>query len=196
MDTDLAEKLHRQICRIESSSKEFPLTNNKHQCSVGYELSHKQMQNLKKTFEKYDTDKDKSVNFDELKFMLEKLGIPQTHLHLKQMIKQVDEDHDGKISFREFLLLFRKALAHNMEFDQDKSALLYRFYAMLLEIDVAKEGVIMAKNFFEAKIAAIKDSEKFHREILEEQNHRRRLEEEKTRRKLEFRNRLALFQTT
>ena len=39
-----------------------------------------------------------------------------------------------------------------MEFDQDKSALLYRFYAMLLEIDVAKEGVIMAKNFFEAKV--------------------------------------------
>ena len=33
--------------------------------------------------------------------MMEKLGIPQTHLNLKEMIKQVDEDHDGKISFRE-----------------------------------------------------------------------------------------------
>ena len=33
--------------------------------------------------------------------MMEKLGIPQTHLGLKEMIKQVDEDQDGKISFRE-----------------------------------------------------------------------------------------------
>ena len=35
------------------------------------------------------------------KTMMEKLGIPQTHLGLKEMIKQVDEDQDGKISFRE-----------------------------------------------------------------------------------------------
>ena len=46
-------------------------------------------------------DKDKSLNFNELKIMMEKLGIPQTHLGLKEMIKQVDEDQDGKISFRE-----------------------------------------------------------------------------------------------
>jgi Ca2+-binding EF-hand superfamily protein len=52
-------------------------------------------------FERYDTDRDKSLNFDELKLMMEKLGIPQTHLSLKDMIKQFDEDHDGKISFRE-----------------------------------------------------------------------------------------------
>ena len=66
MDTDLAEKLHRQICRIESnesSSNESSLTNDKHQRSVGYELSHKQMQNLKKTFEKYDSEKQ-MMKFD------------------------------------------------------------------------------------------------------------------------------------
>jgi len=33
--------------------------------------------------------------------MMEKLGIPQTHLKLKEMIQRVDEDCDGKISFRE-----------------------------------------------------------------------------------------------
>ena len=32
---------------------------------------------------------------------MEKLGAPQTHLSLKSMIKEVDEDHDNKISFRE-----------------------------------------------------------------------------------------------
>ena len=33
--------------------------------------------------------------------MMEKLGEPQTHLSLKEMIKTVDEDNDGQISFRE-----------------------------------------------------------------------------------------------
>lgn len=37
----------------------------------------------------------------ELKLMMEKLGVPQTHLSLKGMIKEVDEDHDDKINFRE-----------------------------------------------------------------------------------------------
>ena len=33
--------------------------------------------------------------------MMEKLGEPQTHLALKEMIKTVDEDNDNCISFRE-----------------------------------------------------------------------------------------------
>jgi Ca2+-binding EF-hand superfamily protein len=38
---------------------------------------------------------------EELKRMMEKLQAPQTHLALKAMIKEVDEDGDSKISFRE-----------------------------------------------------------------------------------------------
>ncbi|CAF4410107.1 unnamed protein product, partial [Adineta steineri] len=45
-------------------------------------------------------------------------------------------------------------------------------------------------------VAAIKDGDKFQREIRDEQNQRRRLEEDKIRRKLAFQTRLALFQTT
>jgi Ca2+-binding EF-hand superfamily protein len=36
--------------------------------------------------------------------MMEKLGAPQTHLALKAMIQEVDEDQDNKISFREVIL--------------------------------------------------------------------------------------------
>ena len=32
---------------------------------------------------------------------MEKLKVPQTHLALKQMIREVDEDKDNKINFRE-----------------------------------------------------------------------------------------------
>ena len=50
---------------------------------------------------RFDTGKDKFIDFEELKRMMEKLGAPQTHLGLKAMIKEVDEDLDGMISFRE-----------------------------------------------------------------------------------------------
>lgn len=33
--------------------------------------------------------------------MMEKLGAPQTHIGLKNMIKEVDEDLDNKLNFRE-----------------------------------------------------------------------------------------------
>lgn len=33
--------------------------------------------------------------------MMEKLGAPQTHMGLKNMIKEVDEDLDNKLNFRE-----------------------------------------------------------------------------------------------
>ena len=40
------------------------------------------------------------ISLEELKVMMEGLGAPQTHLGLKAMIKEADEDGDGAISFR------------------------------------------------------------------------------------------------
>ena len=50
---------------------------------------------------RYDTDHSNFIDLMELKLMMEKLGEPQTHIGLKAMIKEVDEDNDGEISFRE-----------------------------------------------------------------------------------------------
>lgn len=52
-------------------------------------------------YSRYDVDRSNFIDFMELKLMMEKLGEPQTHLALKEMIKTVDEDNDGQISFRE-----------------------------------------------------------------------------------------------
>jgi len=49
----------------------------------------------------FDTNKDAFIDFEELKLMMEKVGSPQTHLALKAMIREVDEDGDNRISFRE-----------------------------------------------------------------------------------------------
>ncbi|KAG8258418.1 EF-hand domain-containing protein [Homalodisca vitripennis] len=51
----------------------------------------------------YDEGRDGYLDLQELKRMMEKLGAPQTHLGLKAMIKEVDEDDDNRISFREGL---------------------------------------------------------------------------------------------
>ena len=50
---------------------------------------------------RYDRDNNSFLDLMELKYMMEKLRAPQTHIGLKQMIKEVDEDHDDKVSFRE-----------------------------------------------------------------------------------------------
>lgn len=86
------------------------------------------------------------LTLEELKVMMEKLGAPQTHLGLKAMIKEVDEDDDGMISFREFMLIFRKAAAGELQEDSGLGVL-----AKQCEIDVDEVGVGGAKDFFEAK---------------------------------------------
>ena len=47
---------------------------------------------------------------------MEGLGEPQTHRAVKDMISLVDDDKDGKISFREFLMIFRERLKTNWHF--------------------------------------------------------------------------------
>lgn len=78
---------------------------------------------------------------------METLGAPQTHLALKGMIAEVDEDGDGRLSFREFLLVYRKARAGELEANSGLAKL-----AELTEVDVDKVGVNGAKEFFEAKV--------------------------------------------
>ena len=66
--------------------------------------------------EKFDEDKDNALNIEELKKLMEGLGEPQTHRAVKDMISLVDDDKDGKISFREFLMIFRERLKTNSYF--------------------------------------------------------------------------------
>ena len=52
---------------------------------------------------RYDTDNNHYIELMELKLMMEALGAPQTHMALKDMIKEVDEDLDNRISYREVI---------------------------------------------------------------------------------------------
>ncbi|XP_067948097.1 allograft inflammatory factor 1-like [Watersipora subatra] len=54
-----------------------------------------------------ECDRDLSGDLDlmDLKYMLEKLGQPKTHLELKKLIKQVDLNNSGTIHYNEFILM-------------------------------------------------------------------------------------------
>jgi len=152
------------------------------------EFTRKQIKNYEEMFKKFDENKDKFICLDELKRAMEKLEAPQTHLSLKAMIKEIDEDGDGKINFREFLILFRKA--SNGEIAQD-SAL--NIFAQASEIDVTKEGVAGAKMFFDEKVKQLTKSNAFEAEIKNEQEEKRRAAEEKRLRREEFTSKLKTF---
>ncbi|XP_023693293.1 EF-hand domain-containing protein D2 isoform X3 [Paramormyrops kingsleyae] len=137
---------------------------------------------------RYDAGKDGFIDLMELKLMMEKLGAPQTHLGLKNMIKEVDEDLDNKLNFKEFLLIFRKAAAGELPEDSGLHAL-----ARLSEIDVSTEGVKGAKTFFEAKVKAINESSKFEAEIRQEQEEKKKQAEDKKQRQAAFKELKSAF---
>ncbi|XP_034551093.1 EF-hand domain-containing protein D2 isoform X1 [Notolabrus celidotus] len=177
------------------------------------EFSRHQIKDMEKMFKLYDAGKDNFIDLMELKLMMEKLGAPQTHLGLKNMIKEVDEDLDNKLSFREvrhsrlepvpecdkspqsdrtclcsscppqFLLIFRKSAAGELAEDSGLCAL-----ARLSEIDVSEEGVKGAKTFFEAKVNAISESNRFEAEIRQEQEVKKKQAEDQKQRRAAFKN--------
>ena len=59
----------------------------------------------------------------------------------------MDEDDDSAISFREFLMIFRKARLGELDMESGLGKL-----ATLSEVDVDAVGVGGAKTFFEAKV--------------------------------------------
>lgn len=152
------------------------------------DFTRKQIKEYEKMFKKYDTGKDGFIDLMELKYMMEKLGAPQTHMSLKNMIAEVDEDFDGKMSFREFLLIFQKAVSGDLEVEGLKSL------ANKSEINVGEEGVGGAKNFFEAKVQELTKGNKFEEEIKKEQEERRKEAEEKKQRRAEFKAKASIFQ--
>lgn len=152
------------------------------------EFSRKQIKDMETLFKTYDAGKDNYIDLMELKLMMEKLGAPQTHIGLKNMIKEVDEDLDNKLSFREFLLIFRKAAAGELAEDSGLCAL-----ARLSEIDVSTEGVKGAKTFFEAKVKAINESNRFESEIRQEQEAKKKQAEEQKQRRAAFKELQSAF---
>uniref|UniRef100_A0A3B4GSC8 EF-hand domain family, member D1 n=1 Tax=Pundamilia nyererei TaxID=303518 RepID=A0A3B4GSC8_9CICH len=87
-----------------------------------------------------------------------------------------------------FLLIFRRAAAGELQEESGLMAL-----ARLSEIDVSTQGVMGAKDFFEAKMQALSAGSKFEAEIREEKEERKRQEEEKKQRHAAFKQLQSTF---
>ncbi|GMS83884.1 hypothetical protein PENTCL1PPCAC_6059, partial [Pristionchus entomophagus] len=184
---ELAAKLARRNMINEGEAAPQMITKGTGTYNEFPEFSRKQIKYFTETFKKYDEDRDNFIDFNELKRMMEKLGEPQTHVALKQIIKKVDEDQDGKVSVREFLLIFRYAAGGELGLSSEV------FKQLADSVDVTKEGVHGAAEFFQAKIAEQSGVSKFEAEIRAEQEERKREEEEKKERRKKFLENKSLF---
>ncbi len=117
--------------------------------------------------------------------MMEKLKSPQTHVSLKAMIAEVDEDQDGTISFSEFLLIFRKAAAGLLVCEGLK--------VFAKTVDVAAEGVSGAKSFFDGKAAELARASKSESEIRAEQEAKKQEKEAQRLRREAMQQKAAIF---
>ena len=65
---------------------------------------------LRAAFDLFDTDRSGYIEHDEMAAMLSKLRLPNeapvTEAQIKRLLDEVDTDHDGKVSFAEFLKYF------------------------------------------------------------------------------------------
>ena len=66
-------------------------------------INSQQTKEIKRAFDKVDTDKDGSINKKELKKILKGLGEAFTDEAVDDMVKIADVNGDGKIQFDEFL---------------------------------------------------------------------------------------------
>lgn len=66
-------------------------------------LNEDQKKNLKKTFDKYDADKNGQLTAVELYDAFKSAGLPMSKLQIANMMGKYDTDKSGTIDFDEFL---------------------------------------------------------------------------------------------
>ncbi|KAI9260207.1 hypothetical protein BY458DRAFT_516515 [Sporodiniella umbellata] len=65
-------------------------------------MSHHEVEELKKCFEKFDKNGDGQISENELKEVMKDLGENLSDTEIKDMIQEADSNKDGKIDFEEF----------------------------------------------------------------------------------------------
>ncbi|XP_072137341.1 centrin-3 isoform X1 [Mobula birostris] len=66
------------------------------------ELTEEQKQEVKEAFDLFDTDKDKAIDYHELKVAMRALGFDVKKADVLKILKDYDRHSTGKISFEDF----------------------------------------------------------------------------------------------
>ena len=73
---------------------------------------------LKAAFNKFDSDNDKNIDCEELKIILGGEDEANQEL-LSELVKQMDKDGDGSISYKEFAAFMRAKCNQNCDSDNE-----------------------------------------------------------------------------
>eukprot|EP00941_MAST-03F_sp_MAST-3F-sp1_P001363 g1363.t1 len=103
-------------------------------------LTAEQVQFFRLPFDTADEDKTGTLDQKEFKKLIESLGLGLATGEIEQMMNELDGDHDGVISFDEYLGMMAKKMTNSSCSDND---LLSAFQAF----DVDKKGYITDKEF-------------------------------------------------
>ena len=74
------------------------------------EIKDPKTRELNEAFRMFDRDKDGLINYIELGYVLQSQGFNLSNQELIDMISDVDENEDDKITFEEFLILMHSRL--------------------------------------------------------------------------------------
>ncbi|KAI8514255.1 PREDICTED: calmodulin-like [Branchiostoma belcheri] len=74
------------------------------------QLTKEQISEFKEAFELFDKDGNGSIDLEELRTVMTKLGQNPTNSELRDMINEVDTDGDGTIDFTEFLTMMTQQM--------------------------------------------------------------------------------------
>ncbi|CAF3897988.1 unnamed protein product [Rotaria sp. Silwood2] len=97
------EALHNQMDKDGSGKIDF----NEFKAAMGKSYSRRySTQELEAAFKTFDSDGNGFLTMDELQCVMSKMGRHMTQNEIKVMVKSLDLDKDGKISFNEFIKLF------------------------------------------------------------------------------------------
>ncbi|XP_071981726.1 allograft inflammatory factor 1-like [Engystomops pustulosus] len=89
----------QQEIRLEEVNKEF-LTDEKY---MDMEDIEEKLTSCKKKFMEFDLNDQGEIGMMGLKMMMEKLGVPKTHLEIKKMISEVTGGGSDAISYKDFI---------------------------------------------------------------------------------------------
>ena len=62
----------------------------------------------KEAFDMFDIDHNGAISIQEISKIMKNFGNPMKEDEIKKMIKPIDSDSDGKVTFEEFVTLMQK----------------------------------------------------------------------------------------
>merc|ERR1719277_1014523 len=108
-----------------------------------HNLSEEDLREFREIFDLVDTDKGGSIGTEELKRLMDTLGIRTTPEELKLMVSEIDENGNGEIDFDEFVQVMCRKV--NTDYSAEEVRKAFKVFA-----DNAPEGYIRVKDLEKA----------------------------------------------